>query len=135
MPAATLTSPSWLVERLAAVFAGAGLDSAAATTVAQALVDADMRGIPSHGTLLVPMYVERIVRGSVTTLTSAEPVSDFGAVAVLDAGHALGVLTADQAMALAVEKARAHGVGAVAVRARSTSAAPSAMSSAPPRPG
>jgi LDH2 family malate/lactate/ureidoglycolate dehydrogenase len=116
MPASTLTSPSWLVERLAAVFSAAGLDSTAATTVAQALVDADMRGIPSHGTLLVPMYVERIVRGSVTTLTSAEPVADFGAIAVLDAGHALGVLTADQAMALAVEKAAAHGVGAVAVR-------------------
>ncbi|MDW5596312.1 Ldh family oxidoreductase [Conexibacter stalactiti] len=116
MPGPTLTSPSWLVERLAAVFAGAGLERAAATTVATALIDADMRGIPSHGSLLVPMYVERIVSGSVTTLTSAEPVADFGAVAVLDGGHALGVLTADQAMALAIEKARDHGLGAVAVR-------------------
>lgn len=116
MSGPTRISPSWLVERLSAVFSAAGLDDTSATTVATALIDADMRGIPSHGSLLVPMYVERLVKGSVTTLTSAEPVADFGAVAVLDADHALGVLTADQAMALALDKARAHGLGAVAVR-------------------
>ncbi|ADB52315.1 Ldh family oxidoreductase [Conexibacter woesei] len=116
MSGPTHTSPSWLVERLAAVFSGAGLPAAAARTVATALVDADMRGIPSHGSLLVPMYVERIVKGSVATATEPATVADLGAVAVLDAGHALGVISADTAMALAIEKARAHGLGAVAVR-------------------
>jgi len=110
------TSPSWLAERLAAVFAATGLQRAAAERVAGALVDADLRGIPSHGTLLAPMYVERLRRGSVSTRTAAEVVLDAGALAVLDAGHALGVLTADQAMALAIDKARAHGLGAVTVR-------------------
>jgi LDH2 family malate/lactate/ureidoglycolate dehydrogenase len=109
-------SPSWLAERLAATFAAAGVPAPAAATVAQALVDADLRGIPSHGSLLVPMYVERLQKGSVSTRTSSEVVLDAGAVAVLDAHHALGVLSADEAMALAIEKARAHGLGAVAVR-------------------
>jgi LDH2 family malate/lactate/ureidoglycolate dehydrogenase len=75
-----------------------------------------MRGIPSHGVMLVPMYAGRIRAGSVTTATRAEVVTDFGAVCVLDAGNALGILTSDQAMALAVEKARRLGIGAVAVR-------------------
>jgi LDH2 family malate/lactate/ureidoglycolate dehydrogenase len=52
----------------------------------------------------------------VTTATEAEVVSDLGAIAVLDAGNALGILTGDQAMALAVQRARQFGIGAVAVR-------------------
>lgn len=108
--------PTWLAARTAALFAACGVPQDAAETVAAALVDADLRGIPSHGTLLAPMYAERLRRGSVSTAVRAEVVVDAGALAVLDAGHALGVLTADQAMALAIEKARAHGLGAVTVR-------------------
>jgi LDH2 family malate/lactate/ureidoglycolate dehydrogenase len=98
------------------VFAALGLPEAAAAAVAGGLVDADMRGVPSHGVMLVPMYAERIGAGSVTTATAGEVVTDLGAIAVLDAGNALGILTGDQAMGLAVERARQFGVGAVAVR-------------------
>jgi LDH2 family malate/lactate/ureidoglycolate dehydrogenase len=66
--------------------------------------------------MLVPMYVNRLLAGSVSRAERAEVISDDRAVAVLDGGHALGILTGDQAMALAVQKARAHGLGAVSVR-------------------
>jgi LDH2 family malate/lactate/ureidoglycolate dehydrogenase len=66
--------------------------------------------------MLVPMYVERIRKGSVSLREEAEVVHDMGAVAVLDAHHALGQLTGDQAMALAVSKAHSYGIGAVTVR-------------------
>jgi LDH2 family malate/lactate/ureidoglycolate dehydrogenase len=105
-----------LLAATARVFGALGLPDEAAAAVAEGLVDADMRGIPSHGLMLVPMYAERIQAGSVTTATEAEVVSDLGAIAVLDAGNALGILTGDQAMALAVERAREFGIGAVAVR-------------------
>jgi LDH2 family malate/lactate/ureidoglycolate dehydrogenase len=98
------------------VFGALGLPEGAAAAVAEGLVDGDMRGIPSHGLMLVPMYAERIRAGSVTTATAGEVVTDLGAIAVLDAGNALGILTGDQAMALAVERARRFGIGAVAVR-------------------
>ena len=110
VPAPALSA---LVTRL---FAAAGLPADAAATVADALVDADLRGLPSHGSHLVPMYVERLRQGSVSIRTEPEVRVDTGAVAVLDAGHALGVLTADRAMALATAKAREYGIGAVAVR-------------------
>lgn len=109
-------SVSWLSSSLTRVFTAAGLSGAAAATVSDALVDADLRGIPSHGSMLVPMYVDRLRAGSVSTAERAEPVLDAGAVAVLDGGNALGILTGDQAMTLAIAKARAHGLGAVAVR-------------------
>jgi LDH2 family malate/lactate/ureidoglycolate dehydrogenase len=105
-----------LLAATARVFAALGLPEAAAAAVAEGLVDGDMRGIPSHGVMLVPMYAERIRAGSVTTATAGEVVTDLGAIAVLDAQNALGILTGDQAMALAVERARRFGIGAVAVR-------------------
>ncbi len=105
-----------LLAATARVFAALGLPDAAAAAVAEGLVAADMRGIPSHGLMLVPMYAERIGAGSVTTATEGEVVTDLGAIAVLDAKNALGILTGDQAMALAVERARQFGIGAVAVQ-------------------
>jgi LDH2 family malate/lactate/ureidoglycolate dehydrogenase len=107
---------SWLLDAVERVFVAAGLPPASAAAVAEGLVDADLRGIPSHGAMLVPMYVERLRAGSVSRAVAAEPVVDAGPIAVLDGGNALGILTGDQAMALAVEKARSFGVGVVVVR-------------------
>jgi LDH2 family malate/lactate/ureidoglycolate dehydrogenase len=98
------------------IFAAAGVPQPSARTVAQGLVDADLEGMPSHGVMLVDMYLARIKRGSVSTNSSAAVVSDREAAVVLDAGHALGQLTGDQAIALAVERARRFGAGVVAVR-------------------
>ncbi|HEX5595580.1 MAG TPA: Ldh family oxidoreductase [Micromonosporaceae bacterium] len=106
----------WLTQTVADIFGALGFSPAAATTVAESLVAADMRGLGSHGVMLVPMYVDRIRAGSVSLREEAEVVQDFAAIAVLDAGHALGQLTGEQAMRLAVEKARRYGVGAVTVR-------------------
>ena len=107
---------AWLTDAVGQVFAAAGLSRHAARAVATGLVQADLRGTSSHGTLLVPMYVERIRKGSVSTAEHAEVVLDAGAIAVLDAHHCLGQLSGDQAMAMAVEKAAAYGAGVVTVR-------------------
>ncbi|MHB1468188.1 MAG: Ldh family oxidoreductase [Solirubrobacteraceae bacterium] len=115
-PAARTVSAAWLRDAVAPIFAACGLSGTAAERVAGALVDADMRGIASHGVMLVPMYVERMRAGSVSTTETAETVLDAGAVSVLDAGNALGILTADEAMARAMERARSLGVGVVVVR-------------------
>lgn len=109
-------STEWLRTTVTSVFAAAGLDASAAARVADSLVSADMRGVTSHGSMLVPMYVERLQKNSVSTRSDAEVVVDHGAIAVLDAQHAFGQLSGDQAMAMAVRKARVHGIGAVAVR-------------------
>jgi LDH2 family malate/lactate/ureidoglycolate dehydrogenase len=112
----TVLDAELLVGAAAVVLEATGVSADSARTVAGALVDGDLRGIPSHGLMLLPMYVDRLRAGSVSTADRAEVVTDVGAVAVLDAGHALGQLTGDQAMALAVAKAREHGVGVVTVR-------------------
>ncbi|SPA28510.1 Malate/L-lactate dehydrogenase [Cupriavidus taiwanensis] len=101
---------------VSAIFARLGVADADAVRVADALVDADLEGIPSHGVMLVPMYVQRLRSGSVTPAAHAAVVSDRGGCVVLDAANMLGQLSAFQAVALARDRARTHGIGAVAVR-------------------
>ena len=105
-----------LIVATAAIFAALGIHADDAETVAADLVAADLAGIASHGMMLVPMYVERLINGSVSKRRLGEVVSDSAGAIVIDAGNALGQLTARQAVKLAVERAREHALAAVAVR-------------------
>jgi LDH2 family malate/lactate/ureidoglycolate dehydrogenase len=105
-----------LISAVADIFAAAGIAVADAQVVAADLVAADLEGIPSHGVMLLPMYIERINKGSVSRRSAGEIVSDRGGAIVIDAGNALGQLTARQAVKLAVARAREIGLAAVGVR-------------------
>ena len=105
-----------LVTHCAGLLADAGLPHAAAVEASTALIDADLRGIPSHGVAMLPIYLDALRRGTVSTGTTATVVGDGGGFVVLDAGHALGQLTSAQAVRLVAERAILHGVAAVGVR-------------------
>jgi LDH2 family malate/lactate/ureidoglycolate dehydrogenase len=105
-----------LISAVADIFMAVGIAAADAQVVAADLVAADLEGIASHGVMLVPMYVERINKGSVSRRSAGEVISDRGGAMVIDAGNALGQLTSRQAVKLAVARAREIGLAAVAVR-------------------
>jgi LDH2 family malate/lactate/ureidoglycolate dehydrogenase len=105
-----------LISAVADIFTAVGIAAADAQVVATDLVAADLEGIASHGVMLVPMYVERINKGSVSRRSAGEVVSDRAGAMVIDAGNALGQLTSRQAVKLAVARAREIGLAAVAVR-------------------
>ncbi|MBV8422225.1 MAG: Ldh family oxidoreductase, partial [Hyphomicrobiales bacterium] len=105
-----------LTSTVADIFTAVGIAPADAQVVAADLVAADLEGIASHGVMLVPMYIERINKGSVSRRSAGEVVSDRGGAIVIDAGNALGQLTARQAVKLAVARAREIGLAAVGVR-------------------
>jgi LDH2 family malate/lactate/ureidoglycolate dehydrogenase len=105
-----------LTEAIARIFAALGVERTDANVVAGDLVAADLEGVASHGVMLVPMYVERLLKGSVSRRREGDVVSDRGAAIVIDAAHALGQLTARQAVGLAVARARDLGAAVVAVR-------------------
>jgi LDH2 family malate/lactate/ureidoglycolate dehydrogenase len=75
-----------------------------------------VEGIASHGVMLVPMYVERMLAGSVSTRTEPTVIRDGGSALVLDAGNALGQLTSDWTIPMLIERASEHGLASVAVR-------------------
>src|SRR5262249_21207803 len=107
-------------DRLGAFVAGpviaVGVPRASAATVAEGLVDADLEGLHSHGVMLIDLYVERLRQGSVSTREAATIVSERDGAVVLDAGHALGQLTGQQAMTIAIDKAGRFAAGIVSVR-------------------
>lgn len=105
-----------LAEGITRIFEALGLPADAAGLVAEDLVAADLDGVASHGVMLVPLYVERLKAGSVSLATAGRLVSDRGAAMVLDAGNALGQLTARQAVQLATARAAELGLAMVTVR-------------------
>jgi LDH2 family malate/lactate/ureidoglycolate dehydrogenase len=115
-PAAHAIDAHRLTLAVAGILTAVGIRADDAEVVAGDLVDADLEGIASHGVMLLPMYVDRIVAGSVSRSSAGEVVSDRGSAIVIDAGNALGQLTARQAVALAVARAQEIGMAAVAVR-------------------
>ncbi|MGO4170594.1 Ldh family oxidoreductase [Bosea sp. TAF32] len=99
-----------------ALLEAAGAPPDNATLVAEALVDADIEGLASHGLLHLPMYLDRIAGGSVDPCARGEIVADLGSRLTIDAGNGLGQVTAERACEIATERATAHGLAVVAVR-------------------
>jgi len=95
------------------LLAAAGLPQEDSAIVAASLVEANLRGVDTHGVMRLPTYVRRFHR---IEMESVAVVSDQPAAAVLDGGNRPGPVVTMQAMGLAVEKARQTGVAFVTAR-------------------
>ncbi|WP_420098150.1 Ldh family oxidoreductase [Corynebacterium sp.] len=84
--------------------------------VADSLVQADLWGHSSHGVLRLPWYIKRLNTGAMTSTAQPQVVNDLGALLVLDGRNGMGQVLTEKARVEAVSRARAHGIGAVAVR-------------------
>jgi LDH2 family malate/lactate/ureidoglycolate dehydrogenase len=110
----TLTA-SHLDALLQRSFRGVGLADADAAAVTEVLVDANLRGIDSHGVERAPIYMHRVHGGLAGGTDRMTIRSDTGAMVWVDAGQALGPAAAMRATDLAIERARAHGIALVSV--------------------
>lgn len=95
------------------IFEAAGLTPEHAITMAECLVMADLRGTHSHGVIRLPFLVERLDRGGAKRRPQLRIAREAPATALLDGDQALGAITATRAMDMAVDKARAQGIGCV----------------------
>ena len=108
-----------LTGRVAAVFAQLGLPEEDARIVADHLVEADLRGVHSHGVIRVPTYVGQIRAGKTNPRPNVRVMEDRGGQLVVDGDYAMGHVAAFRANQLAIERGREHGMAGVALR-RST---------------
>jgi LDH2 family malate/lactate/ureidoglycolate dehydrogenase len=115
-PAMRAISPDDLRRLVTTIFARAGLPDDDAALVARCLVEADLRGVRSHGTMRVGDYVRWIKAGNMNPRPNVQVVADSGATAVVDGDGGMGYVTADAAMRLAISRAKEYGVGAVGLR-------------------
>lgn len=109
-------SPDSLRQFTESVFRAAGTPEEPARVVADALVLANLMGHDSHGVIRIPQYVRMLQDGQIRPDAQPQVVVDLPALAVVDGGWGFGQVIGRMAAALAVEKAKAAGVGVVAVR-------------------
>ena len=110
VPAATLRA--FLVDALRAC----GLAEADAATVAGAMLEADLTGSDAHGVFRLAGYVRQLQRGAMNPRPSIRVLERAPATALIDGDHGMGHVVMTHAAQLAVELARASGVGWVGAR-------------------
>ncbi|MEO8540378.1 MAG: Ldh family oxidoreductase [bacterium] len=111
-------APAALVGFTASVLEAMGMPETDAARGSEVLVDADLAGIESHGIAHLawhPGYVPGFKRGLINPRPNVRALRDSPVAATWDADGGFGVLVAAKAMAAAIEKAEATGIGMVAV--------------------
>lgn len=102
---------------MAAVFEKYGVPKADARICADVLLESDRRGIESHGcNRFKPIYIDRIKDGILNPKTEYEVIRETATTAVVDGHNGIGMVIGTRAMQLAIDKAKAYGMGMVAVR-------------------
>ena len=96
-------------------FAGLGLPAEDARAIADVLVDANLRGLDSHGLHRVPTYMRRVREGLAGGSDRMSVEAEFGPLRRLDARQALGPAGAMKAIDMAIDLTRRYGIGLVAL--------------------
>lgn len=115
-PELQIVQPERLRTLVSDIFVRCGLPDADAAFVAETLVEADLRGVRSHGVMRVPSYVAGLRSGSTRARPDVRVVVDSGPIAVVDGDGGMGQVSARVAMQLAIERATEGGVGIVGLR-------------------
>ncbi|MBD3193653.1 MAG: Ldh family oxidoreductase [Candidatus Lokiarchaeota archaeon] len=98
------------------VFISLGVPKNDAKIIADVLLTADLKGISTHGIQRLKVYYERLKKGIYNPKTRIKIIKETPTTAVLDGNCGMGHVIAHRAMNIAIEKAKKHGLGAVAVR-------------------
>ncbi len=98
-----------------AIFSNMGCSIADAALATKVLLQADLRGIDSHGIARLSGYVRLCLAGRVNAKPNITITHETPSTATVNADAALGLVAAPYAMQLAISKAKAVGSGWVAV--------------------
>ena len=93
---------------------GSGADEA--RRVARSLVGANLTGHDSHGVIRLPRYVDWVRSGDIVPNQTVERLVDTPGLAVVDGRFGFGQTAAPLAVAAGIEKAKAAGLAAIALR-------------------
>jgi LDH2 family malate/lactate/ureidoglycolate dehydrogenase len=93
-----------------------GVPKINAIIVAKCLVEADLRGVDTHGMNRIPSYMARIREGVLDPRASPSIHQITPAVAQVDGHNGFGFLAAHMGMARAIDMAKNIGIGMVSVK-------------------
>ncbi|ESS12602.1 MAG: malate/L-lactate dehydrogenase [uncultured archaeon A07HR60] len=109
--------PERLTEAATAILEGMGTPPAQAATVAASLVDADLSGHGSHGTIrLSSSYAGMVSSGHIEPAQTPTVTAVDGSTVQVDGRRGFGQLTGREAVDVGIETAAEHGVSVVGIR-------------------
>ncbi|GMH73344.1 hypothetical protein TrST_g2398 [Triparma strigata] len=95
-------------------FLSYGVSPSNAKICADVLIEADKRGIDSHGIgRLKPIYCDRMDKGILWPDKPIDVVKETDCLAVVDGNLGIGLYIGPKCMEIAIQKAKKHGVGFV----------------------
>lgn len=103
-------------DTIAKAFINAGVPENKALRTAEIHTQSSLEGIESHGLNRVPRFVDYVAKGWVDVNAGPELVHAKGAVENYDGHLGIGVLNAEFCMERAIELAKEHGIGCVALK-------------------
>lgn len=109
-------APAELLDFVERVLVAGGAPDGDAPVVAAHLVESNLTGHDSHGVVRVAEYLAAMASGVIVAGAPFEVVRSSDSTALIDGGWNFGQVTARRAMRLAIEQARATGVGVVSGR-------------------
>src|SRR5450756_2716469 len=98
------------------VFMKYGMPRDEAAIVADHLVEADLRGVYSHGVLRIEPYTARLKAGAMNPRPKITILRETPGTALVDGDDGSGQVVGVRAMEIAIRKAKEVGVGYVGVR-------------------
>mgnify|MGYP005632738099 CR=1 FL=1 len=105
-----------MVSEFRRVLGTTGFNADDAAILARVFASNSRDGVPSHGLNFFPGFIADVTSGRVDIKARAQPVVALGAMEQWDGQRGPGVLNAIASMERAIELARQHTVGAVALR-------------------
>lgn len=93
-----------------------GMPEAEARILTETLLQADMRGVKSHGVMSLKRYVNLMETGVMPKKLDYKVETDNPVIAVWDGNRCCGQVLGHTAMKAAIEKARSFGIGFVGVK-------------------
>ncbi len=102
--------------RSRACFEKAGLSAQDAQIITEVLTETEMRGVFTHGFLRLERYINCIKSGGIKTDGNYTVDFDSPSWAAINGNDNLGIVISYKAMKLAMEKAKATGIGIVNVK-------------------
>lgn len=94
---------------------GFGSSETEVMAISNNLIEANLTGHDSHGVGMLPRYVDAFLEGNLKANASVAVTLDGGALLRLDGQAGFGQVIGQQAMALAADRAKAHGSCIVAL--------------------
>jgi hydroxycarboxylate dehydrogenase B len=101
---------------VADIFAKAGCSRAEADRIGKYLTIANLTGHDSHGVQRVPRYLQWKEEGTFVADRTIKTITDTPVLAVVDGLQGFGQTVAPQAVAVGIQKCKAMGLAAVALR-------------------